>query len=32
LMTLRNAPPVGQDGGACRNDLRESGSKIFFAK
>jgi hypothetical protein len=29
-MTLRNAPPVGQDGGACRDDLPDGTSEIFL--
>src|ERR1700738_553085 len=30
LMTLRNAPRVGQDGGSCRSDLPDGLSEIFF--
>src|ERR1700737_3157318 len=30
LMTLRNAPRVGQDGGSCRSDLPDERSEIFF--
>jgi hypothetical protein len=30
LMTLRNAPLLGQDGGSCRSDLPGGLSEIFF--
>src|SRR5260370_26879486 len=30
LMTLRNAPSVGQDGGSCRDDLPDGRSEICF--
>src|SRR5260370_31773323 len=30
LMTLRNAPSVGQDGGSCRDDLPDGRIEIFF--
>src|SRR5260370_12518324 len=32
LMTLRNAPSVGQDGGSCRDDVPDGRSEIFFAE
>jgi hypothetical protein len=32
LMTLRNAPLLGQDGASCRSDLPDARSKIFLRR